>query len=87
MLITQLVAQSGCALIAYFTLQRLVEDFAYSEVLDKAAACTDDYEQMAYVAAFTVSSYCCTAVRAGKPFNPLLGETYELDRREDMGFR
>jgi len=68
-------------------LQRLAEDFAYSEVLDKAAACTDDYEQMAYVAAFTVSSYCCTAVRAGKPFNPLLGETYELDRREDMGFR
>ena len=56
-------------------------------MLDKAAACTDDYEQMAYVAAFTVSSYCCTAVRAGKPFNPLLGETYELDRREDMGFR
>ena len=68
-------------------LQRLAEDFAYSEVLDKAAACTDDYEQLAYVAAFTVSSYCCTAVRAGKPFNPLLGETYELDRREDMGFR
>ena len=72
---------------SYFTPQRLAEDFAYSEVLDKAAACTDDYEQMAYVAAFTVSSYCCTAVRAGKPFNPLLGETYELDRREDMGFR
>merc|ERR550519_1592917 len=42
-------------------LQRLAEDFAYSEVLDKAAACTDDYEQLAYVAAFTVSSYCCTA--------------------------
>merc|ERR550517_1221410 len=34
-------------------LQRLAEDFAYSEVLDKAAACTDDYEQLAYVAAFT----------------------------------
>ena len=75
------------SLSMYSSPQRLAEDFAYSEVLDKAAACTDDYEQMAYVAAFTVSSYCCTAVRAGKPFNPLLGETYELDRREDMGFR
>ena len=40
-----------------------------------------------YVAAFTVSSYAATAIRAAKPFNPLLGETYELDRREDLGFR
>lgn len=28
-------------------LQRLGEDFIYSDILDKAAACTDDYEQMA----------------------------------------
>merc|ERR1719369_142023 len=58
-------------------LQRLCEDFEYSEILDRAATCTDDYEQMALVAAFTVSSYSSTAIRAGKPFNPLLGETYE----------
>ena len=39
-------------------LQRLTEDFEYSECLDKAAAAGDDvYEQFAYVAAFTVSSY------------------------------
>jgi len=68
-------------------LQRLAEDFAYSEVLDRAALATDTAEQMAFVAAFTVSSYCSTAIRAAKPFNPLLGETYELDRREDLGFR
>jgi len=68
-------------------LQRLCEDFEYSEILDRAAACTDDYEQMALVAAFTVSSYSSTAIRAGKPFNPLLGETFEFDRREDMGWR
>ena len=42
---------------------------------------------MAYVAAFTVSSYSTTAVRSNKPFNPLLGETFELDRSDDMGFR
>lgn len=42
---------------------------------------------MAYVAAFTVSSYATTAVRSGKPFNPLLGETYECDRMEDLGWR
>merc|ERR1719369_2225425 len=68
-------------------LQRLNEDFEYSEILDKAAACVDDYEQMAYVAAFTVSSYACTAIRTSKPFNPLLGETFECDRREDLGWR
>jgi len=68
-------------------LQRLAEDFEYSDILDKAAAMEDDYEQMAYVAAFTVSSYANTAIRAGKPFNPLLGETYEMDRTEDLGWR
>ena len=43
--------------------------------------------QLAYVAAFTVSSYANTATRNGKPFNPLLGETYECDRMEDLGWR
>ena len=55
-------------------LQRLTEDFEYSELLDKAAQCKDDCEQMAYVAAFTVSAYATTAIRTGKPFNPLLGK-------------
>jgi len=68
-------------------LQRLVEDFEYSDILDKASAMEDDLEQMTYVAAFTVSSYSTTAIRVGKPFNPLLGETYESDRTEDLGWR
>jgi hypothetical protein len=42
---------------------------------------------MAYVAAFTVSAYSTTAIRTGKPFNPLLGETYECDRSEDKGWK
>lgn len=42
---------------------------------------------MAYVAAFTISSYATTANRTGKPFNPLLGETYECDRTDDLGWR
>ena len=68
-------------------LQRLTEDFEYSDCLDKAASCTDAWEQMAYVAAFTVSSYANTTLRTGKPFNPLLGETFECDRFEDLGWR
>lgn len=68
-------------------LQRLTEDFEYSACLDRAAACQDSLEQMAYVAAFTVSAYATTAVRTNKPFNPLLGETYECDRTDDLGWR
>lgn len=68
-------------------LQRLTEDFEYTYLLDKAAKCTDPHEQLAWVAAFTVSSYATTAVRTVKPFNPLLGETYECDRTADLGWR
>ncbi|KAL1137862.1 hypothetical protein AAG570_009558 [Ranatra chinensis] len=68
-------------------LQRLVEMLEYTSVLDKAAACSDCYERMAYVAAFSISAYSSTASRVLKPFNPLLGETYECDRITDLGWR
>jgi len=68
-------------------IQRLTEDFEYTELLDKAAQCSDSCEQMAYVAAFTVSSYATTSIRTGKPFNPLLGETFEIDRTDDKGWK
>ena len=35
--------------------------------------------RMLNVAAFAVSGYACTEGRKFKPFNPLLGETYEAD--------
>uniref|UniRef100_A0A7N9AQY5 Oxysterol-binding protein n=1 Tax=Mastacembelus armatus TaxID=205130 RepID=A0A7N9AQY5_9TELE len=68
-------------------LQRLSEDLEYHELLDKAAKCQSSLEQMCYVAAFSVSSYSTTVYRTGKPFNPLLGETYELDRQRESGYR
>ncbi|XP_065337836.1 oxysterol-binding protein 1 isoform X5 [Cloeon dipterum] len=68
-------------------LQRLAEDYEYADILHKAAKCTDSCEQLAMVAAFTVSSYATTSCRTGKPFNPLLGETYECDRMADLGWR
>uniref|UniRef100_UPI0037E82BE8 oxysterol-binding protein 1 isoform X2 n=1 Tax=Semicossyphus pulcher TaxID=241346 RepID=UPI0037E82BE8 len=68
-------------------LQRLSEDLEYYELLDKAAKCQSSLEQMCYVAAFTVSSYSTTVHRTGKPFNPLLGETFELDRLTECGYR
>ena len=40
-----------------------------------------------WIAAFSVSGYASTYTRAGqKPFNPLLGETYECIR-EDKGWK
>ncbi|XP_042661722.1 oxysterol-binding protein 2 isoform X3 [Tyto alba] len=68
-------------------LQRLTEDLEYHELLDKAVKCESSTEQMCFVAAFSVSSYSTTVHRTAKPFNPLLGETYELDRLEELGFR
>ena len=66
--------------------QRLTEELEYSDLLDRAACCENSLEQICYVAAFSVSCYASTAVRTGKPFNPMLGETYELDRYHDMGW-
>ncbi|XP_070587937.1 oxysterol-binding protein-related protein 6 isoform X2 [Erythrolamprus reginae] len=69
------------------TLQHLCEELEYSELLDKAAETDDPYERMVLIAAFATSGYASTYYRAGsKPFNPLLGETYECIR-EDKGFR
>uniref|UniRef100_H0X1M7 Oxysterol-binding protein n=1 Tax=Otolemur garnettii TaxID=30611 RepID=H0X1M7_OTOGA len=68
-------------------LQRLTEDLEYHHLLDKAVHCTSSLEQMCLVAAFSVSSYSTTVHRIAKPFNPMLGETFELDRLDDMGLR
>ncbi|KAM9380708.1 oxysterol-binding protein-related protein 6 isoform 4-T4 [Phaethornis superciliosus] len=69
------------------TLQHLCEELEYSELLDKASETDDPYERMVLIAAFAASGYASTYFRAGsKPFNPVLGETYECIR-EDKGFR
>ncbi|XP_006869316.1 PREDICTED: oxysterol-binding protein 2 isoform X1 [Chrysochloris asiatica] len=68
-------------------LQRLTEDLEYHHLLDKAVNCTNSVEQMCLVAAFSMSSYSTTVHRIAKPFNPMLGETFELDRLDDMGLR
>ncbi|PVD32638.1 hypothetical protein C0Q70_08082 [Pomacea canaliculata] len=66
-------------------LQRISEYFEYADLLRKAAVTGDPLLRMQYVAAFAVSAISSNWERIGKPFNPLLGETYELERR-DLGF-
>lgn len=63
-------------------LQRVAEDMEYTNLLDTAVERADSSERMVYVAAFAASSYSSTIERVAKPFNPLLGETYELCRSQ-----
>ncbi|XP_027144992.1 oxysterol-binding protein-related protein 7 [Larimichthys crocea] len=68
-------------------LQRLCEELEYSELLDTANNTADPYQRMIYIAAFAISGYSTATFRNRyKPFNPVLGETYECVR-EDRGFR
>uniref|UniRef100_A0AAQ5YWK1 Oxysterol-binding protein n=1 Tax=Amphiprion ocellaris TaxID=80972 RepID=A0AAQ5YWK1_AMPOC len=69
------------------TLQRLCEELEYSDLLDTANQTQDPYQRMVYVATFAITAYASSYHRAGsKPFNPVLGETYECDR-PDKGLR
>jgi hypothetical protein len=62
-------------------LQRMAENTKYSNIiLGKAAASKDPIERMKMVATYIVSSISMHGTRLSKPFNPLLGETYELSR-------
>ncbi|KAK3707866.1 Oxysterol-binding protein 3 [Vermiconidia calcicola] len=71
-------------------LQRLAESLEYSQLLDAAAAPSlRPAERLIYVSAFAISFFAYNRVKERalrKPFNPMLGETYELVR-EDLGFR
>lgn len=67
-------------------LQRLAEDIEYNNLLDAAASYDDSTLRMAYVATFAASEYASTIGRIAKPFNPLLGETFEYSR-PDQNYR
>lgn len=67
-------------------LQRVVEYMEYSSLIRRASDSSDSVERLEFVTAFAVSATASNWDRTGKPFNPLLGETYELNR-EDLGIR
>ncbi|KAI0968852.1 Oxysterol-binding protein-domain-containing protein [Xylaria arbuscula] len=67
-------------------LYRTGEDMEYAHLLDLAAERTDSIERMLYVAAFAASEFASTIGRVAKPFNPLMGETFEY-ARPDKGYR
>ncbi|XP_062613782.1 oxysterol-binding protein-related protein 2-like [Saccostrea cucullata] len=61
-------------------LQRITEYMEYSELLEKASTCEDPVDRLKFISAFAVSAISSNFERLGKPFNPLLGETFEFDR-------
>ncbi|KAJ1655383.1 Oxysterol-binding protein 3 [Dispira simplex] len=68
-------------------LQSLCEELEYVDLVHQAAKCEDSLDRLMFVVAFTVSPFASRVTRGTrKPFNPLLGETYELDLPE-KGFR
>ncbi|PWA83210.1 oxysterol-binding protein, PH domain-like protein [Artemisia annua] len=71
------------------SLQKCFEDLEYSYLLDRAyewGKKGNSLMRILNVAAFAVSGYASTEGRNCKPFNPLLGETYEADY-PDKGLR
>lgn len=59
-------------------LQKIAEIMEYNELLVKANTTTDKGLQCAYILACSIITYANTIGSARKPFNPLLGETYEI---------
>ena len=50
----------------------------YANLLEQAVNTEDPLKRLLYIAAFAVSAYSSTEGRVKKPFNPLLGETFEF---------
>ncbi|PHJ20807.1 oxysterol-binding protein [Cystoisospora suis] len=62
-------------------LQRICEDFEYARILSVARTRPTSTERLAYVTVFALSAYAGSMDRCYKPFNPMLGETYEMSHR------
>ena len=63
-------------------LQTLSQLMEYTELLVKAGECDDPVMRLIYIGVFNVSLFCCSDKRVSKPFNPLLGETFEIQNKD-----
>jgi len=68
-------------------LQRMAEDMTYAYLLDTAARQKESTLRIAFVAAFACSNYVTTLGRVAKPFNPMLGETFEFVNLDGSKYR
>ena len=62
-------------------LQKVSEMMEYETLLVRASSPEmrdDPIKRLLYVTAFAIAQYKCSDKRLNKPFNPVLGETFEL---------
>ncbi|KAK9843175.1 hypothetical protein WJX74_008032 [Apatococcus lobatus] len=76
--ITSLVSLPVWIMEPFTMLQKMAEIMEYNDRLDKALECDDPYVRLAWVVGFTMAPWGAVE-RAWKPFNPILGETFELE--------
>jgi hypothetical protein len=76
--ITSLVSLPVWIMEPYTLLQKIAEIMEYSSALTKAASTEDEYERMAWVAGFCLGPFGGNE-RTWKPFNPILGETFQVE--------
>ncbi|OXA51797.1 oxysterol-binding protein-related protein 1 [Folsomia candida] len=63
-------------------LQRAAEHMEYADLLGNVELAQNPVDRIQHVAAFAVSALASNWNRLGKPFNPVIGETYELRRND-----
>lgn len=66
-------------------IQKMAELMEYCHLLDLADQCEDPYLRMVYASSWAISVYYAYA-RTWKPFNPILGETYEMTNHGGITF-
>ncbi|CAN6442706.1 unnamed protein product [Victoria cruziana] len=66
-------------------LQKMAELMEYCSLLDQADECEDPYMRLVYASSWAISVYFAYQ-RTWKPFNPILGETYEMTNHGGVTF-
>ncbi|XP_074592808.1 oxysterol-binding protein-related protein 3C-like [Curcuma longa] len=66
-------------------IQKMAELMEYSHLLDLADKCEDPYMRLVYSSSWAISVYYAYQ-RTWKPFNPILGETYEMVNHGGLTF-
>lgn len=79
--ITSLVILPVWIMQPFTMLQNMAEIMEYTDCLDKAAVTEDPAMRMALVVAYTMGPFAAVE-RPWKPFNPILGETFEFHRKD-----
>lgn len=64
---------------------RMAELMEYSHLLDQADICEDPYMRMVYASSWALSVYFALS-RPTKPFNPIVGETFEMVNHDGITY-